>query len=132
MENPSWSFAERRYKLNPYSSLAETLRLTFVVHDVTDLNDDVSVCFSLQASDPVREYCLWLSLVGPYACISAGNNEFLGINDLEADSVSRIITKALHDADVTVIGPDDLVKVLVFGGELVSVYGILFSADEAI
>jgi len=131
VRNPSWSFAERRYQSNPYSSLAETLRPKFVIRDVTDLNEDVSVCLSLQASDPVCECCLRLSLVGPYACISTGNNEFQRIDDLEAVPIFRILTKALHDANVTVLGPSDLREVVMFGDEFVSIYGVLFSADEA-
>ena len=96
---PSWRFAEREYRRDPYSATIERLREFFVVEETADLNDDVSCVYYLRNNS--GRWVVYLSLVGKFAAVMVVGDQ----NRLLFDTTnrSRDIKTALSESGVTIV-----------------------------
>lgn len=131
LESPNWSFKEKRYNKNPYGELIKFLAESRTIQETTDLNDDVSVVVFVGDYDGSNGVSVWLSLIGKYVCFSDADGVFLSQGDLTNDNRTGPILDRVMDEGVIVVEPDELAKEIQFGGELASLFKVLFSKCEA-
>lgn len=70
-----FSFTSGAVKNNPYKSLIQNLENDFLITETTDLNTDVSYCYSIECAD--FSLGLMLSMVGNYGFLYRDNYEDL-------------------------------------------------------
>lgn len=131
LNEPNWSFKEKRYREEPYSRLLKKLAEAGPMQETTDLNDDIAVVVFVGDNDD-RGVSVWLSLVGKYACFSSVAGVFLGKGAIANDTRMSEIVGLVADEGLVVLSPEELTKNFTFGEGMASVFEILFSRDEAI
>lgn len=120
--NPDFSFAAARYTNKPYKAVIELLQKNFGVHETTDLNDDVAVILALSGADGLQG--LLLSLVGRYAAATENGVLLEVVNDTTVKAL-------LQECGIHFLPRSVLIQDLEFGGDVKSLYEILFSVDGA-
>lgn len=129
--DPNWSFAAKRYSRTPYGNLVLQLKQFAKVVDTTDLNVDVSLVLFISCSDEPG-FCLRLSLVGSYACISSEQGVFFPCDELIRNGAVKKASQMLSENNIELLTSEELHQSIDFENEQRPLYSVLFSADEAI
>ncbi|MCP5020836.1 MAG: hypothetical protein GY930_03580 [bacterium] len=127
-EVPRLSGLHKKYRNQPYLSLVQELGEFGEVQETTDLNDDVAVVLSI--SSPGSTFGIRLSLIGPFAVVSAAEGVLLNYFKYSGLSWAQPLLELLTSHGVHVIRREELVERVPFGESEVSLYEILFSSDE--
>jgi hypothetical protein len=131
LEEPNCSFKEKRYRMEPYVELVNKFSQLGATQETTDLNDDASVVVFV-GDDASEGVSVWLSLVGKYACFSNATGAFLSRSEIAHDNRVSKISDWVTEEGLVVLGSEELMQKIEFGGRLAPLHEILFTRDEAI
>jgi hypothetical protein len=129
-EHPNWSFVSRKSKSGLYDALVNKLDELGLVQETTDLNDDCSRCLSVTSE--AESLVVRLSLVGRFACVHDSNGRFFTAPDLPNSAIGAKLLQLLKSNEVELIGEMALQTKIKFGGQMRTLYELLFSTDELV
>lgn len=130
LEHPDWSFVPKRIQEGLYDALVKKLEEIGAVQETTDQNDDCSRCLFLTSGS--ESLTLRLSLVGKFSCVHDASGRFFSAPDLLSSVMGDRLSQLLKSSDVELIDVTSLRTETKFGGEMRTLYDLLFSTDGLI
>lgn len=127
LDKPAWHTIAKRHEYGLYDSVEKSLQCLGEIHESTDVNDDFARVFQVKAKGIA--FTARFSLVGPYACVHNEEGRFFSTHELISNNLGREIFHVINREGIHLLGPQELNERLVFSGERVKLYNVLFSDD---
>ncbi len=136
LEQPDYSFVEKKFKSNPYRGLVHNLSEYFAVDDVSSKMDDVCFRYVLRGRDSL--WGLDLSLVGPFALFmrlspAPSKLDVLTYDNPNLNAREKKVMDVLRSKKIILVDGEQLEKEISFhlldqgGSSAAKLYQTLFS-----
>ncbi|MGS0892043.1 hypothetical protein ACVBGC_05710 [Burkholderia stagnalis] len=126
-EHPEYLFSHRWFEERKYPEMLDFIKINYQFSEDTEPNTDVSYSFVLKKGQ--EEAVMQVSFVGPYFYLSkilSDDGPSLPEEDLPARDFRLPMLKYMREAGFIFTPRATLLKKVLFGGENVSVYSILY------
>lgn len=130
-ENPKYFFTHQWFKEQKYPDMLEFIKENYLFSEDTEPNTDISYGFILKKGKD--EAVLQVSLVGPYfylASILSDGSQSEPEYDLTSTDFRLPLLKYMREAGFTFTPITALRKKILFGGESLSAYAILYCYED--